>query len=228
MAIPYEDLARIEEAIAISGGEPRTDAFRATLRGRVITSAWIERTMVLLATEGHSGCPSCCPGVSVLSCVRVPVPKLVGYRRECVLGSERRIRSLTPILRWPQGRKAEFLPVVAVASRRDDSKAMPACRRFFGNWGTAVLPLRTETSKDVNLPRVHAPLAWQRTGPQPERPARCPAAGDAVGRWPHRTDGHVPVTAEHGSCAVGHLNVRSVPHQRTKCSLKTHRVFTYD
>ncbi|WP_326791865.1 alpha/beta fold hydrolase [Streptomyces sp. NBC_00841] len=40
--------------------------------------------------------------------------------------------------------------------------------------------------------------------------------------------GHVPVTAQGGSCIADHVSVRSVSPQRTKCSLKTHQVFTHD
>ncbi|MFF9077968.1 hypothetical protein ACF1FX_36260 [Streptomyces sp. NPDC014646] len=40
--------------------------------------------------------------------------------------------------------------------------------------------------------------------------------------------GHVPVTAEEGSCIADHVSVRSVSLQRTKCSLTTHQVFAHD
>ena len=33
MAIPYADLERIPEVIAVAGGEPKTEALRAVLRG---------------------------------------------------------------------------------------------------------------------------------------------------------------------------------------------------
>ncbi|MDI3418647.1 sugar-binding transcriptional regulator [Streptomyces luteolus] len=53
MAIPYADLVRIPEVIAVAGGEAKTDAVRAALRGGVITSLVTDSAVAakLLAEE---------------------------------------------------------------------------------------------------------------------------------------------------------------------------------
>lgn len=53
MAIPYADLERIPEVIAVAGGEPKTEALRAVLRGRAVTSVVTDTAVAarLLAQE---------------------------------------------------------------------------------------------------------------------------------------------------------------------------------
>lgn len=53
MAIPYADLERIPEVIAVAGGEAKIEALRAVLRGRAVTSAVTDSTVAarLLAHE---------------------------------------------------------------------------------------------------------------------------------------------------------------------------------
>ncbi|WP_432164562.1 sugar-binding transcriptional regulator [Streptomyces sp. bgisy031] len=53
MAIPYTDLERIPEVIAVAGGEAKTDALRAVLRGRAVTSLITDSTVAarLLSEE---------------------------------------------------------------------------------------------------------------------------------------------------------------------------------
>jgi DNA-binding transcriptional regulator LsrR (DeoR family) len=53
IAIPYADLERIPEVIAVAGGEAKTGALRAVLRGRVVTSLVTDSAVAarLLAQE---------------------------------------------------------------------------------------------------------------------------------------------------------------------------------
>jgi DNA-binding transcriptional regulator LsrR (DeoR family) len=53
MAIPYTDLERIPEVIAVAGGEAKTEALRAVLRGRAVTSVVTDSAVAatLLAQE---------------------------------------------------------------------------------------------------------------------------------------------------------------------------------
>lgn len=53
MAIPYANLERIPEVIAVAGGEPKTDAMRAVLRGQAVTSVVTDSAVAtkLLAQE---------------------------------------------------------------------------------------------------------------------------------------------------------------------------------
>jgi DNA-binding transcriptional regulator LsrR (DeoR family) len=56
MAIPYADLERIPEVIAVGGGEAKLDALRAVLRGRAVTSVVTDSAVAvrLLAQEPPS------------------------------------------------------------------------------------------------------------------------------------------------------------------------------
>jgi DNA-binding transcriptional regulator LsrR (DeoR family) len=53
MAILYPDLERIPQVIAVAGGEPKTEALRAVLRGRAVTSVVTDSAVAanLLAQE---------------------------------------------------------------------------------------------------------------------------------------------------------------------------------
>ncbi len=53
MAIPYTDLEQIPEVIAVAGGEAKTEAVRAALRGRAVTTVVTDSAVAakLLAQE---------------------------------------------------------------------------------------------------------------------------------------------------------------------------------